>query len=214
MSRKIAIFDIDGTLLRTEGMSLAALKNVMPLFRMSVPDRDTMLSAFGCTSDEVIRILGIAPENAELFLTNMEEEEALQMRLTGQCYDGAVAMLKKLHSEGIAIGVCSMCLPSYMDAFLHVFELEEIIKYRRNESSGTEKTLLIRELLDESKAETAVMVGDRVFDIEAARNNGIPSVGCLYGYAPAEAQLADVTVRDARELYTVVCRLLKEEPEI
>ena len=52
------------------------------------------------------------------------------------------------------------------------------------------------------------MVGDRIFDIQAARANGIPFIGCEYGYAPEEIQDADVVVREAAEIYGAVETLI------
>ena len=52
------------------------------------------------------------------------------------------------------------------------------------------------------------MVGDRHFDIEAARAVSIPVIGCGYGLAPSEVTGADIVVSDASELPDAVERLL------
>ena len=53
----------------------------------------------------------------------------------------------------------------------------------------------------------AVMVGDRHFDRTAARENGVPFVGCLYGLFPAEVTGADAEVKSAGELPEAIERL-------
>ena len=41
-------------------------------------------------------------------------------------------------------------------------------------------------VLDKIRPDKAVMVGDRHHDMQAARDNGLPFVGCQYGYLPHE----------------------------
>src|SRR6202034_670077 len=50
------------------------------------------------------------------------------------------------------------------------------------------KTALLRRLLEEQSLDpsTTYMVGDRKFDIEAARANGVTSIAVTYGYGTAE----------------------------
>ena len=52
------------------------------------------------------------------------------------------------------------------------------------------------------------MVGDRKFDIQAARANGIPFIGCAYGYAPQEIREADLVVKEPAEILPAVETLI------
>ena len=55
--------------------------------------------------------------------------------------------------------------------------------------------------MDEFRAETAVMVGDRASDLEGARGAGVFFIGCLYGYGAAEEVAeADFLVREVKDL--------------
>ena len=54
------------------------------------------------------------------------------------------------------------------------------------------------------------MVGDRIFDMEAARGNSIPFIGCLYGYCPAEMAGSDRTVDCAAAIFDAVQDLIGE----
>jgi phosphoglycolate phosphatase len=60
------------------------------------------------------------------------------------------------------------------------------------------KTALLRRLLEEQSLDpaTTVMVGDRNFDIEAARVNGVTSIAVTYGYGTSEE------IESARPDYT------------
>lgn len=51
-----------------------------------------------------------------------------------------------------------------------------------------EKAALVRQALDAAavRPQDAVMVGDRVHDVEAARANGVPAVAVRWGYGTAD----------------------------
>ena len=46
-------------------------------------------------------------------------------------------------------------------------------------------------------------VGDRIHDIEAAKENDILSVGALYGYGKDEPKKADVTINKFSDLLNI-----------
>jgi phosphoglycolate phosphatase len=210
MTKRLAIFDIDGTLHKTEVMSRVAYSIVMPELGLPVPKRELLISTYGCNTEEIIRRLGIPEDRQAAFLKRIDQEEIAQLKRVGECYEGIAERLLRLHGAGIEISVCSLCSPAYMEAFLNHFALGDLISCKRNEASGGEKTQLLQQILDERKPDKAVMVGDRAFDIDAAKSNGIASIGCLYGYAPEELNDADVAVSNVPELYNAIQRLLQE----
>ncbi len=209
MTKKLAIFDIDGTLHKTEVMSTAAYGEVMPRMGLPVPGRETILATFGTTTPEIIRRMGIPSGREEEFVRELRAEELVQMRGCGKCYDGALAMLRRLHDEGCLIALCSMCDKGYMETFIDHFGLADIVAAERNETDGDKKSELLRDIMEEIRPDKAVMAGDRVFDIEAARANGIYSIGCLYGYAPEEAKAADAVASTVSELYEKIIAAFK-----
>ncbi|MDR1885637.1 MAG: HAD hydrolase-like protein [Synergistaceae bacterium] len=209
--RKLAVFDIDGTLHWTEVMSREVYGTVMPMFGLEPPTDETLFSTYGCTSDKILDILGIErfPDLREAFLRELEAEEVRQMPLVGKCYEGAIETLRLLRDDRVEAALCSMCPTVYMDAFADSFGIGELIRYRRDESDGSDKGKLLESLIVESSADRAVMVGDRHFDIEAARFCGVPFIGCTYGYAPDEIKGADIAVRTAKELYAAITDLME-----
>lgn len=205
--KKLVVFDIDGTLLRTETVSVPAYASVMPALGLPVPEREQLLRLFGCNAAEFMQGLGVPPSLAKDFLQTLDREESRQMALCGTCYDGALPLLRRLSPEGYEIALCSLCSPAYMEAFLRKFDLQGRIAACRSEMQGSDKAVLLREILLEVAPDRAVMVGDRGTDIRAARENGIPSVGCLYGFAPEEAADADIAIASPQELYGAIRKL-------
>lgn len=208
---KLAVFDIDGTLHKTEVMSVRAHEIVMREFSLPVPDKETLFSTYGADTETILDILGVPKSRAyrQKFTERIELEERTQLMERAECYDGVLPALYALHASGIQIALCSMCDELYMDAFIRKFSLQEIVAFKRNESAGTDKRLVLKELLEEAGPERAVMVGDRFYDKEAAVYCGIPFIGCLYGYSPQEVEAEPLLVRSGAELRDAVMRVLE-----
>jgi len=209
--RSLAIFDIDGTLHKTEIMSAAAFSEIMPELGLPVPSLDTLKKTYGLGTQAIYRLLQIPkdliPRWEQLFFSY----ESRHISLCATAYEGAIEALHTLHDSGVALALCSMCPQGYMDAIIDRFGIGDLIDYARNETHSQDKGELVRQLLEQSSASAAVMVGDRSFDIEAADINGIASVGCLYGYGPDEAAKATLTVSTAWQIPDVVMQLLRQQ---
>ncbi|MGB0534215.1 MAG: HAD hydrolase-like protein, partial [Paracoccaceae bacterium] len=62
-----------------------------------------------------------------------------------------------------------------------------------------------------AKGERAIMVGDRVYDIQGAQANGMKALGVSYGYgglAELQEAVADATISDPQKLAETVSGLL------
>ena len=163
MSRdKLVIFDLDGTLNRTDLYSVAAQQKALEEFGVTgIPEADLK----GCLGGRPI-------DYAKRFLPHLTHEDHLRY-LERELYWEKVIMEKSCGSfEGI---------PELLDL-----------------------------LLQREEPEAAVMVGDRIFDMEAARGNSIPFIGCLYGYCPAEMAGSDRTVDCAAAIFDAVQDLIGE----
>jgi len=88
--------------------------------------------------------------------------------------------------------------------FLKKVELKDVISVTKNASNGNDKESLLSGLFEETKPSSAVMVGDRLFDRLAAKGNGILSIGCVCGYTPNKAMLADVVIHNAEPLFSAI----------
>ncbi len=209
---RLVIFDIDGTLHKTEVMSLAAHCALAKKTGRRPPSKEVLFRTYGEDPETILDILGITEkEEREVFFARIQEEEAKQMEACAVCYPGIEQLLERLHDDGISIALCSMCDQPYMDAFVRRFHLEERIAYGRSAKWGTDKRLVLKGLLENAGARRAVMVGDRRFDMEAARFCGIPFIGCLFGYAPEEITAAEYKVEYPDELYDRILPLLSLE---
>lgn len=106
-------------------------------------------------------------------------------------YPGIVALLTALRARGVTLYVCTSKRDDFARRILDHFALTPFfagIVADRGSSEHHDKADLLRELIDEHAIErtTAVMIGDRKFDMLAARSLGLVSVAVLYGFGLAE----------------------------
>lgn len=69
-----------------------------------------------------------------------------------------------------------------------LYALEAYQRALKKRGRRSSKAEVLGTLLKQLGCEAACLVGDREFDIDTARQNQIPLVGCAYGYAPEESR--------------------------
>ena len=97
--------------------------------------------------------------------------------------------------------VCSNSSVRYISAVLKAIRLDALIDEIQPldpDSRGKDESLA--RLLERVQPRKALMVGDTIFDLEAARKNDLPFIGCLYGFRPAEMAAADRKVAAVSEI--------------
>lgn len=210
----LAVFDLDGTLNRTDLFSVPAHQQTLKEF--GVPEetctREFILSAYGMRWEDYMELFlpGRDLETKRQYIRRVSQLEDTSMKTLARYYDGIPEMLDALHQAGIQTAVCSNASVRYITAVLNALHLMDHIDHIQHLVDGLDKCATLKLLLEKVQPSKAVMVGDRIFDIEAARANRIPSVGCLYGFNPAEAEKADYAVRSVPELTPILLDLLKD----
>lgn len=67
------------------------------------------------------------------------------------------------------------------------------------------KVKSLKRLLETCKPGWAVMVGDRIYDLEAAEENELPFIACKYGYcAPGELDGCEYTATSISDIPLIV----------
>jgi hypothetical protein len=115
------------------------------------------------------------------------EEEHAALRAGGAAeMPGASELLGELRAKGLRVGIASNCSQQYLDDILDGLDLRRFVDAARClESPGIRsKTDMLGDLLATFGTRSAVMVGDRASDRDAAHTNGIPHVHLTSGFAP------------------------------
>lgn len=196
--RNVVFFDLDGTLTDpAEGITNCVAYALREMGR-AIPGRKTLYRFIGPPLVYGFR---------EWF--GMSEEEALtatekyreRFRGTGifenKIYGGVKDMLKQLRSAGLRIYMATSKPTEFARRIAEHFGIdgyfEDIVGSGMNDHENGGKGVIIARALAVSGAgrEDVVMVGDRRYDAEGARQNGVAFIGVSYGYAePGELEAA------------------------
>lgn len=215
----LLIFDYDGTL--HDSIQIYA-----PAFRRSYE----ALERRGCvpekqfTDMELSRWLGFsAQEMWQLFMPELPQEfrrECSQMigeemvRLTEEdkalLYPGALNMLERLKADYRLI-LLSNCKRRYLEAHRRCFDLDKYFDdfHCAEEYHFIPKWKILRTIRNNAEKGKAVVIGDRLQDMDMAQKNGLPAIGCAYGYGNrAELAGAARIVNDCTALYTAIKEIM------
>lgn len=191
---KLVIFDVDGTLVDSQAMILAAMAAAFGAEGLDCPPREQVLSIVGLSLP--VALARLAPEQP------LARQERLvagykasfnAARIGGQSsplYPGARAVIESLRARddvllGIATGKSRRGLDGLLEA--HGFTGWFVTRQVADDHPSKPHPSMLHTALGETGATQAVMVGDTTFDMEMARNAGLPAVGVNWGYHPPAA---------------------------
>lgn len=211
-SKKLVIFDLDGTLNRTDLYSVAAQQKALAEFGVTgIPEEELRGCLGGRPIDYAKRFLPHLTHQDHLHYLERELYwEKVIMQTSCGSFEGIPQLLDRLHQAGYRTAVCSNSARDYIVPVLTALGLLGQIDAIQPLLPGLNKVDTLGLLLKEEKPQAAVMVGDRIFDMEAARGNAIPFIGCLYGYCPAEMVDSNRTVACAADIFDAVQELIGE----
>ena len=102
-------------------------------------------------------------------------------------YDGITPALSALHASGLPMGVCTAKRRDFAVRILEMFDIAQFFDFVDGGDVGIRKANQLDGLLKHNHvAPNAIMIGDRASDIEAAKANGLASVGVLWGFGSTQ----------------------------
>lgn len=193
---KLIVFDLDGTLHRTDAFAVKLHQIVQNEFGYPVQTAEQIRSTFGAPASEYLPFLlpGSDEEIRRRYSHRIIELENENLYLA-EAYPGTAEMLRQLRGDGWVTAVCSNSSLRYISSVLKAIRLDDLIdEIQPLEDSFHSKAESLAHLVERLQPQKALMVGDTVFDLDAARKNSLPSIGCLYGFRPKEMEAADKRV--------------------
>lgn len=154
---------------------------------------------------------GLEGELAEQAIAFYRERYTEVGKYENRPYPGIREMLIHLKSAGAVLAVASSKPELYVEDILRHFDLYELFDYVVGsdlEGKRETKTAVIREAMERMQVtreeqKGVLMVGDRHFDIDGAKELSLDSLGVYYGFAKSgelEAAGADYVVHTVDEL--------------
>ncbi len=208
--RNLVVFDLDGTLNRTELYAVKAHKKALAHYGITNITDEQILSTFGASDEEFFDILKIdfPKEKRRQYIRTFAEIEFEEIKHSKASFPGIKEMLCELRKNNYITAVCSNASVRYIRLVLTELELLELIDYIQPIEPGLAKDDTLKKLLERTVHGKAVMVGDRYYDKRAAQSNGIPFIGCKYGFCAEEVSDADIAVDSALQIPSAVKSLI------
>lgn len=206
------IFDLDGTLFKTETVFIEAINQVYCSRGLDIINREMLKAYIGQPSAAIYNnIFGGSMNEDEIQYIRKEirENEKVLIKKSGELYEGILNMLDHLYNEGFSLCICTNSSIQYTDNILNTFGIAKYFSIIKTWKEGLIKSQLIKQILDESACCSAIVVGDTASDFEAANETGCISIGCTYGYGKNAEQCADFTAEDPEAIYKIVKNINK-----
>lgn len=213
---KLAIFDLDGTLLDTIG-DLAEACNYMLAQRSLAPH--TREEYHKMVGNGILKLVERAlPEelrSTEYVLAAREDFLAYYVEHI-DCYthpyDGIREVLHTLQEEGWTLAVASNKFDDGTQRLVRSIFSEVSFKAiygNREDFPLKPDAALIELIMEECGAvhETTTMIGDSGVDMQTAKNGGVRSIGCTWGFRSREeleVNGADIIVNNPLEILSVI----------
>ena len=208
------IFDLDGTLIKSEEGLFDSITYALEKSGVDPGDRKDMKRMIGPVLWESFqKFYNMSAEEADRANAYFVEAYDKEGIYNASVYEGVEQMLETLRNAGRILLVVTAKPRDMAEIVLNHTGIDQYFQAVIGPARGNKKTdkgSLLKEALSflaktgtyHFQKEQAVMVGDRMFDMQGAVETGIRSIGVLYGYG------------DRQELTDAGATLLADTPAV
>lgn len=183
------LFDLDGTLTDPGEGITKSVEYALKKFDIITQDRCELYKFIGPPlKDSFMKYYGFSEEKAEQAIAYYREYFRDIGIFENEVYEGVEDMLRTLHNNGKRLVLATSKPEEFAIRILEHFGLKKYFAVAAGasmDSSRSKKGDVIAyaiSLCEGFNKDTAVMIGDREHDIIGAKENGLKSIGVLYGY--------------------------------
>lgn len=220
MTKPTLVFDLDGTLIDTAPDILGTLDDILTREQIPLLPRHEALSFIGIGSRAMLeRALVVAghdtpPDRVESLFDDFLAHYGTRLADESQPYPGMIDALKRLRQSDYRLAICTNKMEHHSLDLLEQLGLTAHFKAicGRNtfafcKPDGRHITATIERAGGDPAH--AIMIGDTITDISAARNAGLPSIGVRFGYSetPIEDLKPDRIISHYDELIAAIASL-------
>lgn len=219
MSLRLIVFDVDGTLVDSQGSIIGAMHAAFDALALPHPARPAILSIVGLSLDHgMLRLVPDASADTRAQLVKAYKEAYHRQRLGGlvsPLYPGTAQMLETLRrQDNTLLGVATGKSRRGLDALIEQQGWQGMFLTRQvadDHPSKPHPSMLLQAMRDAGcDTHETVMIGDTSFDMDMARAAQVAGIGVSWGYhAPAQlGQIADRMIDDFGQLPDVLAQIL------
>lgn len=189
MNYKYILFDLDGTLTDPKLGITKSVAYALKSYGIQVDDLDSLQKFIGPPLQEsFVKYYGFSEEQGAEAVEKYREYFKPYGIYENKVYDGVENMLAELVKCGKKVILATSKPTVFANVILEYFHLDKYFTCAVGselDGSRVKKGEVITEALRQAGVtdkSLAVMIGDREHDILGAKENGIDSIGVLYGY--------------------------------
>lgn len=192
MKYKNIFFDLDGTVTDSGPGIVKSVQYALRCYGIDEPDLDKLNSFVGPPLyKSFMNYLDCSEEEAKEAVECYREYYAENGLYENKLYDGIESLLYNLKEKGYKIILASSKPRIYVKRILSYFRIMRYFDYVEGselDSQRTDKGELLAYVLKkwDLRPEESVMIGDRKYDIEGAKANGMDSIAVGYGYGSVD----------------------------
>lgn len=216
-NKKYILFDLDGTLTDPKVGICTCVQHALKAFGMEEPDLDKLEPFIGPPlKDSFMEFYGLSEEDALKAIEIYRERFSTVGKFENEVYPGISELLEEMKTYGYHLAVASSKPECFVKDILEHFGIAqhfEVVVGSELDGARTDKAEVIQETLNRLfhygriRKDQIVMIGDRKFDVQGAKDIAVTSVAVGYGYGSKE-ELKEAapdytanTVEELRELF-------------
>lgn len=191
MSRKLAVFDCDGTLVDGQAAICSAMDAAFAEAGLQAPDHHQVRRIVGLSLPGAIRLLvPSAPADIQAAVVAGYKQAFRTSRLEGRLeeplFPGIRDLVANLRRDGWAVAIATGKSDRGLTSCLEVHGMGDwfvSLQTADRHPSKPDPAMLHAAMLDASAdASTTIMIGDTTYDMEMAANAGVRAIGVGWGY--------------------------------
>ena len=188
-------FDIDGTIYDAGDILEESFREGVFSFigggfckSLDIPTKEEIIATLGLTLDDIfIKLFPLLDGGERVKLSVICTDNLVNMirEKKGRLIEGVDETLKSLNSMNYNMLVASNGARDYVEAILETYDLKRFFSepFIYAEGEIKNKSDIIRKYMKLNPERRLIMIGDRATDLAAARDNGVPFIGCAFGHA-------------------------------
>lgn len=209
LSVSSVLFDLDGTLVDPAGAITSGIRAALRTHALPDPGEERVAALIGPPLHVGLRTLdGVQDSNIEQVIATYREHYARVGMAQSRIYPGIGPLLTRLRHTGIYLAVTTAKPEPIARQLLKVQQLDHAFDAIHGNSGevghhGSSKAHIVAAAVKHAglDLQSCVVVGDRHYDLDAARANQMRSIGVRWGFAQDnELDVADHVVGDTAEL--------------
>ncbi|NLM66223.1 MAG: HAD-IA family hydrolase [Enterococcus sp.] len=191
MKKDFLLFDLDGTIIEPSHGIYQSINYALSKMKRAILSEEQLRSFIGPPLHDSFVSLGMSKEEASEAIQHyreMYQKEGLYLMHPYPQIDQVLAKLSNKKKLFLATSKPESFAKEILD-YLHFSQYFTMIGGANLEGTRSKKAEVIQHVFAQERSidkSTAVMIGDRKYDIIGANENAIDSIGVLYGFGTKE----------------------------